>query len=62
MLSKKYYKRIAEIIRTSKRLNAEYTECIDVIELIDELCIFFKENNPRFDKDRFVAACCGESI
>jgi hypothetical protein len=28
-------------------------------EIIDALCALFTEDNPRFDRDRFLAACTG---
>ena len=43
MLSKKYYRMIAEVL-------AIYSNPED---LIDRLCRMFKQDNPRFDEERF---------
>ena len=56
MMSRKDYKAIAEIIRQERK--EEF--CIDDIpvhSLIDSLCSYFQQDNPRFDKDKFIVAC-----
>ena len=56
MLSKKYYKRIATIIRDTKALYG--CECTKAIERIEfQLRQYFAEDNPRFDRVKFTEAC-----
>ena len=56
MLSKKYYKRIATIIRDTKALyGCEGTKAIERIEF--QLRQYFAEDNPRFDRMKFAEAC-----
>lgn len=47
MLTRKYYKEIAEIINRSS----------DKQEIVNELCCFFKQDNPNFKKDKFKQVC-----
>ena len=54
MLSKKYYKAIASAIQQSAHVG---NGLLDKEDLINELSIFFKWDNPQFDKDRFLTAC-----
>ena len=56
MLSKKYYKRIATIIRDTKALyGCEGTKAIEHIEF--QLRQYFAEDNSRFDRVKFTEAC-----
>ena len=56
MLSKKYYKRIATIIRDTKALYG--CECTKAIERIEfQLRQYFAEDNFRFDSVKFTEAC-----
>ena len=56
MLSRKYYKRIATIIRDTKVLYG--CECTKAIERIEfQLRQYFAEDNPRFDRMKFSEAC-----
>jgi len=56
MLTKKHYKRIARIIRNAKLVH-EY-EGVKAIELLEShLGLYFKEDNPRFDRTKFVESC-----
>lgn len=51
MLSKKYYKAFAEIIRTAYKSNNDFNTV-----LINELISFFKQDNGNFDEDKFKEA------
>ena len=53
-MSKKDYETIAKCIRDAFGMTGNFTirEC-----LISSLCAKFAEDNPRFDSDRFKAAC-----
>ena len=53
MLSRKHYKRIAKIINLSFRNSID----IDSSILIDRLVDYFREDNDRFDQERFKMAC-----
>ena len=48
-LSRKHYRKIAEIIRV---FGVYGTPAI-----VDKLSQYFAEDNPRFDKERFIDAC-----
>lgn len=53
-MSKKDYIAIARTIADS----VTRTNDIRVVkEIADGLCVLFKRNNPRFDRDRFLTAC-----
>ncbi len=49
MLSRKYYREIAEIIKESE----------DLVTLVGGLCIYFKRDNPNFDESKFLKATGG---
>ena len=53
MLSRKNYVAVAKILRDhhSDALNGE------VDRIVDDLAEYFAQDNPRFDSDRFRAAC-----
>ena len=54
-MSKKDYKAIAEIIR-QERKEEFCTDDIPVQSLLDSLCSYFQQDNPRFDKDTIIVA------
>lgn len=57
-MTKKHFIKIAAAIGLQVEQWAEGTEGHDTLrELADDLCDIFKRINPRFDKDRFMAAC-----
>ena len=58
MLTRKHFKAVAEIIRTSRDVIITYStnkpaEC----DVADNLADYFATQNPRFDRERFLAAC-----
>ena len=54
-MTKKDYKMIAEAINRTCRK----TDWMPIYTLEEELCETFKQDNPRFDRERFLAACRG---
>jgi hypothetical protein len=52
-MSRKHFIEIAKIIRE----HSDKTNLAGFEMLVDELCITFKRINPRFDAQRFKAAC-----
>ena len=60
MLSRKYYKMIAQVISNNtsddkhKRFNGSR---LYKFSLIDDLCDEFKADNSLFNRDRFIDAC-----
>ena len=50
-MTKKHFKAIANLIRNSQIANKE--------EFVQELCVLFKELNPRFDSQKFKDAVFG---
>jgi hypothetical protein len=51
MLSKKYYKEIAELLRTTETKQ----------EIIYKLIVFFSRNNPKFNQIEFETAIFGKN-
>lgn len=47
-MSKKDYELIAQVISESK----------DRLEIVYKLTMIFKADNPLFEPDKFIAACC----
>lgn len=54
MLSKKHYQEIAKIINKVQKFYG-YRPCI--ADISDYLSEYFKQDNPKFDKQRFIDAC-----
>lgn len=57
MLSRKHYKAIASIIKDNTLFKHDEFIAINDFNLINDLCKYFKQDNNRFDNDRFVNAC-----
>ena len=57
MLSRKYYRLIAQAIANSTIINRRDITYIDKDLLINDLSIEFKKDNMLFNRDRFVDAC-----
>ena len=55
MLSRKYYKMIAEVIRDNTFFNNKRKLNKDT--LINDLCAEFKTDNSSFDTSKFIDAC-----
>lgn len=61
MVTKKDFKAIAKIIKLSsfdlvKRYSIYHAGFQN--DVVDNLADYFKTQNPRFDYDRFIKACC----
>lgn len=56
-MTKKDYVAIAEILSDYHPFDMENTA---VGDLFDALCKYFKQDNPRFDKEKFMEAVCGK--
>ena len=58
-MTKKHYIKIASLF--AERLGADYpqTELRTAVlkDVANRLCVIFKEDNPAFDKARFMTAC-----
>lgn len=52
-VTRRHYIKIAEIID----MTTTHGGLINKEKLLEELCDFFKSENPRFDKDKFTEAC-----
>ena len=58
MLSRKYYKMIAKVIKDNKIYSNNSTrKILKHDSLIDDLCAEFKADNGLFNRDRFIDAC-----
>jgi hypothetical protein len=67
MLTRKYYKMIAKVIKDNTAQSNNNGTLIRFADsklykhsLIDDLCIEFKSDNHLFNRDRFVDACNDE--
>ena len=57
MLTRKDFKAIAEIIKEETSFVNPYFPFMYVKNLTDELAGYFKRENPKFDRERFLKAC-----
>ena len=55
-MSKKDYKAIAKVIKRYNPNEMGYAHSL-INEMIHDLCDYFQQDNPRFDKDKFIVAC-----
>lgn len=59
-MTKKHFIAIAKIIREQlddARIYAPASECDAIITTAKNLCNVFADDNPRFDRARFLSAC-----
>ena len=56
-MSRKDYIKIARIIKDNTNKKLEMCNTLNKREVIDELCIMFKQDNNNFDNYRFIDAC-----
>lgn len=54
-MSKQHFIEVARAVKDNKRPDA--SGCIRGQGLVNDLCRFFKGQNPRFDENRFREAC-----
>ena len=60
MLTRKDFVKFAEIFRAQKPNETGFQQSVLLAnwrQLIDDQCVVFKANNPRFDPIRFKTAC-----
>ena len=58
MITKKHYKAIAEILKKVTDENQDVVTTLWAVnEIVEKLTIFFKSDNPNFNKDKFIKAC-----
>ena len=59
MLSRKYYRLIAEAIKntTTEDLSGNGKRLLDKDNLVNDLALDFKRDNSLFNRDRFADAC-----
>ena len=56
-MTRKHFERIAQVFRVNKQCYNEQRRVHEA--LIDDMCIELKSINPRFDEQKFRAACNG---
>ena len=55
MITKKHFKKIAEILNGLNSIDECDNGCFGVVKpIIEELCDYFETLNPNFDKDKFI--------
>lgn len=54
-MTKKDYIKLAELINDQTAIPSQQFICKEAF--INGLCSILKEDNPRFDRERFIAAC-----
>jgi len=52
-MSKKEYEKFAELIKEYVNNDGFFT----ITDIVDGMCVIFKEDNKNFDKDKFIRAC-----
>ena len=58
MLSRKYYRIIAQCIKDNKIYSNNSTrKILKMDSLVDDLCVEFKKDNMLFNRDKFVEHC-----
>ena len=57
MFTKQHYKAIAEIIRPHLLVSKIRKDGAQVADIALELADYFAQDNPRFDRERFLEAC-----
>ena len=62
-LSRKHFIAISEDINRLMSADMRFQDSRDEAfsEFVEGLCYYFKQENPNFDRDRFVKACCFEN-
>lgn len=61
-MTKKHFIIIAESIKLAKSKTASHEAQVAIDQIAKDLCAVFKNQNERFDKERFLAACSVEKI
>ena len=62
MLSKKYYRLLARVIKDSTmKNNGKMLPTINKTNLVSDLCIELSKDNELFSPVKFINACCDDS-
>ena len=56
-MTRKDYVKIARVMKDNTNKKLEMCNTLNKRNVINELCIVFKEDNRNFDKYRFIEAC-----
>ena len=56
-MTRKHYIKIAKIIKDSTSKELKMCNTLNKRDVIDDLCIMFKQDNNNFDNNRFINAC-----
>lgn len=57
MFTRQHYKAIAEIVKKNTARTGEIMVYIKRADVVCDLADYFAQDNPRFDRDRFLEAC-----
>ena len=55
-LSRKHFEAIARDVKTLMGADLRWTN-EPFSDFIDSLCCYFRQDNPNFDRDKFIKAC-----
>lgn len=61
-MTKKNYVAIAEILAHHAKHYEDIKEFKFLVDVCDQLADYFEQDNPRFDRERFLSACGVEKI
>lgn len=56
VMTRKDYRKIAGAIRAAREVN-NANAVMDVMAVIEAICNVLARDNPRFDREKFLAAC-----
>ena len=57
-MSKRDYETVARIMRTNRQFNLADRMANEIIDnIVGDLAVAFAAANPKFDEERFIAAC-----
>lgn len=59
MMTRKHYIAVADIIKTVFCENENVLTNEALVMLVEKFCCLFEEDNPNFDRLRFIKACYG---
>lgn len=61
-MTKKHFITIAESIKSAKSKTASHEAQIAIDQIAKDLSVVFKNQNERFDNEKFLAACSVEKV
>jgi hypothetical protein len=56
MITRKHFEAIARDVKTLMSADLRWTN-EPFSDFIDSLCCYFRQDNPNFDRDKFIKAC-----